>query len=127
MDRGLTPTVAEYSRAEGARAMAALLRRDPPPDAVFCFSDLLALGALRTLAREGVRVPADVAVVGFDDIEEAGYATPTLTTVAPDRQALARSALELLEDRIAGRDVAPRDRRVPHRLVVRESTGGTTA
>src|SRR5690242_3842851 len=62
-----------YHREDGAASMRELLALPEPPDAVFCFNDLLALGALRTLADAGLRVPEDVAVVGFDDIEDGRY------------------------------------------------------
>ena len=70
--------------------MRRLLGSGAPPDAVFCFNDLLALGALRALHEAGLRVPEDVAVVGFDDIEDGRYSAPTLTTVAPDKDRIAR-------------------------------------
>ncbi|GII76799.1 LacI family transcriptional regulator [Sphaerisporangium rufum] len=126
-DDGLVAPVAAYHRADGARAMARLLDRADPPDAVFCFNDLLALGALRTLLERGVDVPGDIAVAGFDDIEDGRYATPTLTTVAPDKEQLARRAVELLAERMAGAAPAAREIHVPHRLVVRESTAGRPA
>ena len=131
-DAGLDPqdaleiAVPALHRAEGARAMDALLDAPEPPDAVFCFSDGLALGALRAAHRRGCRVPDDVAVAGFDDVEDGRYATPSLTTVAPDKQQIAARALQCLADRVEGRSTAAAHRIVvPHRLVVRESTAGT--
>ena len=103
--------------------MARLLDHpDGPPDAVFCFNDLVAIGALRTLLSRGVRVPEDVAVVGFDDIEASSYTTPSLTTVSPDKALIGRVAVERLLARLHG-ETAPTDW-APHRLVVRESTVG---
>lgn len=130
VDPALTPQVDGYGRVHGAAAMWTLLELRDPPDAVFCFNDTLALGALRTLADRGVRVPQDVAVVGFDDIEETRYSVPTLTTMAPDKQEIARAAVRLLAERIDRRrdgvgSLAARDVRIPHRLVVRESTSGS--
>jgi len=61
-------------------------------------------------------------VVGFDDVESSRFAVPSLSSVAPDKTELARVALEMLHERIGGLQVAPRDVRVPHRLVVRESS-----
>lgn len=113
-------------RAQGARAVAALLDAPDPPDAVFCFSDGLALGALRAALQRGCRVPEDLALAGFDDIEDGRYATPSLTTVSPDKQQIAARALMCLADRVDRRGAAPAQRVVvPHRLVVRESTAGT--
>jgi DNA-binding LacI/PurR family transcriptional regulator len=124
-DESLVRPASAYHRADGAAAMAALLDLPEPPDAVFCFNDLLALGALRTLLASGLRVPDDVALVGFDDIEDGRYATPTLSTVKPDKAEIARLAVELLADRLAGdRDTAPRELVAGHELVIRESTTG---
>ena len=114
-----------YHREDGAAAMRTLLELPQRPDAVFCFNDLLALGALRTLADAGLRVPEDVAVIGFDDIEDGRYSTPTLSTVSPDKDWLADRAVSLLLDRIAGTaDKTPRDLSVPYTLEIRRSTAG---
>jgi DNA-binding LacI/PurR family transcriptional regulator len=114
--------VTSLHRAEGHRAMSGLLAAGGRPDAVFCFSDELALGALRALADAGLRVPDDVALVGFDDIEDGRYAVPTLTTIAPDKDRIAQLALQVLRDRLAGDDRPARVITAPHRLVVRESS-----
>ena len=117
-----------YHRADGAAAMAQLLDRDPDVDAVFCFNDLLALGAMRLLHERGRAVPGDVAVVGFDDIEEGRYSTPTLTTVRPDKEQIARLAVDLLAARLDGSDTqGPRELTAPFELAVRESTTGVPA
>jgi len=82
---------------------------------------------VRTLLSRGVRVPQDVAVAGFDDIEDGRFSTPTLTTVAPDTARIAQLAVDLLAERLGdGPPTAapPREVRVDHRLVVRESTAG---
>jgi DNA-binding LacI/PurR family transcriptional regulator len=114
-----------YHRSDGAESMARLLALDEPPDAVLCFADLLALGALRTLLAAGRQVPGDVALVGFDDIEDSRFSTPTLTTVRPDKQQIARLAVSFLVSRIAdGLDAPPREVQVGYELVVRESTTG---
>jgi DNA-binding LacI/PurR family transcriptional regulator len=124
-DPALEAAVDSFHRADGAAAMARLLDSGAPPDAVFCFNDLLALGAIRTLLSRGVAVPGDVAVIGFDDIEDGRFSTPTLSTVAPDAPRIAQLAVELLAERLGdgpGAAGAPRELRVDHRLVVREST-----
>lgn len=123
VEAALTPEVSGYLRADGAAAMRTLLALPQPPDAVFCFNDLLALGALRTLAERGVRVPEEVAVAGFDDIEDGRYSTPTLTTVRPDKERIALVAVDLLARRIGDEpDSEPREVTAPYDLVVREST-----
>ncbi len=114
-----------YHRPDGAASMRELLALPEPPDAVFCFNDLLALGALRTLADAGLKVPGDVAVVGFDDIEDGRYHAPSLTTISPDKEWLADNAVGLLLERIAGTgEAARRDLTVPYTLEIRESTAG---
>ncbi|HEY0473959.1 MAG TPA: LacI family DNA-binding transcriptional regulator [Kribbella sp.] len=114
-----------YHREDGAASMRELLALPEPPDAVFCFNDLLALGALRTLADAGLSVPGDVAVVGFDDVEDGRYHSPSLTTISPDKEWLADNAVAVLLDRISGTGEADRrDLTVPYTLQIRESTGG---
>jgi DNA-binding LacI/PurR family transcriptional regulator len=122
-DESLIENVASFRRREGAAAMARLLDRPDPPDAVFCFSDPLALGALRTLLTRGVRVPADVAVVGFDDIEDGLFATPSLSTVSPDKRFLATAAMDRIIARLGdAAGVAATLTIAPHQLIVRESS-----
>ena len=123
-DKRLVVPTPLFHRDNGAEAMARLLALAKPPDAVFCYNDLLAVGALRTLLRAGVRVPEDVAVVGFDDIEEGRYLTPALTTISPDKQAIASLAVKQLFKRLDGDAGRPVDFEVPFRLAVRESTHG---
>jgi DNA-binding LacI/PurR family transcriptional regulator len=118
----LTREVGAYVRRDGARAMASLL--DDDLDGVFCFNDQLALGALRTLIRRGVRVPDDIAVIGVDDIEDGRYSTPSLSTIAPDKAAVARQAVRLLHDRLEEPSASSQEVSVGFRLVPRESTVG---
>ncbi|MBW4703399.1 MULTISPECIES: LacI family DNA-binding transcriptional regulator [unclassified Micromonospora] len=122
-DERLVAATPAWRRADGAAALRHLLASGTRPDAVFCFSDTLALGALRALHEAGLRVPTDVAVAGFDDIEDGRFSVPTLTTVAPDKERIARLAVDLLAGRLGGdRDAPPRELTAPHRLTPREST-----
>ncbi|GAA5162950.1 MULTISPECIES: LacI family DNA-binding transcriptional regulator [Amycolatopsis] len=115
----------KYHRAHGAAAMKALLDLPEPPDGVFCFNDLLAIGALRAVAERGLRVPHDVAIVGFDNNEESAFSLPALTTIAPDKAALAEAAIDLVCRRITGEtDTPPQHVQTPFSLEVRESTRG---
>ncbi|MGR6322294.1 LacI family DNA-binding transcriptional regulator [Micromonospora soli] len=121
-DERLVAPASAWHRADGAAAMRHLLSTDVRPDAVFCFNDTLALGALRALHEAGLRVPEDVAVAGFDDIEDGRFSIPTLTTVAPDKERIARLAVDLLAARVTGdRTAPPRELVAPHRLALRES------
>jgi DNA-binding LacI/PurR family transcriptional regulator len=113
----------EYHRADGAAAMRHLLDLPEPPDSVFCFNDLLAIGALRAIAERGLRVPEDIAIVGFDNTEESAYSTPSLTTIAPDKSAIAQTAVDLIRRRAGnGEPFEPQDIQTPFALEVREST-----
>lgn len=120
----LIASAEQFTRATGAAAMATLLDLPEPPDAVFCFSDLLALGALRTLYERGIRVPEDVAVMGFDDIEDGAFSVPTLSTVAPDKEQIATEAVRTLAARVRGEEDDARELTADHRLALRESTLG---
>jgi DNA-binding LacI/PurR family transcriptional regulator len=112
--------VHKLHRQDGYDAMLKLLD-GPRPDAVFCFTDQLALGALRALADRGLAVPDDVAIVGFDDIEDGRYSVPALTTVSPDKDQIAALALDALAAQ-ALEDHQPRSIVAPHRLIVRATT-----
>ncbi|GAB3692280.1 LacI family DNA-binding transcriptional regulator [Saccharopolyspora tripterygii] len=109
--------------ASGRDAGARLLGMSPRPTAVFCANDLLALGLLQAMVAAGVRVPDEMAIVGYDDIEFAGAAAVPLTSVRQPARKLGRTAAELLIDETSG------ERPVRHRrlvfqpeLVVRDST-----
>lgn len=118
----LEVAVSGFTREQGRVTMHELLARPTPPDAVFCFNDELAIGAVRACQEAGVRIPDDVAIAGFDDIPETRYSTPTVTTVSPDLDFLAREAIRLLLDRIADPARPPERVLVPWRLELREST-----
>jgi LacI family repressor for deo operon, udp, cdd, tsx, nupC, and nupG len=122
--RDLVVPAATFHRGPGAEAMERLLKLKEPPDAVFCYNDPLAAGALRAMLRAGMRVPEDVALVGFDDIEEARYLTPTLTTISPDKHTIAALAVQQLFRRLDGDASDPVSLQAPYRLEVRESTIG---
>lgn len=117
-----------YNRVSGARAMRQLLALDAPPDAVFCFNDHLALGVIRAVYDAGYRVPEDVAVVGFDDIEDGRFSIPSLTTISPDKEKIGDLAVAFLLGRISGTRTGPPERvEVPCQLILRESTLGHQA
>jgi DNA-binding LacI/PurR family transcriptional regulator len=119
-DETLEIPVERLHRADGARAMRELT----DADAAFCFSDQLALGLMHEALGRGLRIPEDLAVAGFDDIEDGRYANPPLTTIAPDKAAIARATFDLLADRL-GRDpyTGPARRTIiGHRLIERRST-----
>ncbi len=119
----LVAPAARYHQRDGAQAMAGLLALPDPPDAVFCFNDLLAVGALRAAADHGYQAPQDIAIAGFDNSEQSAYSVPSLTTIAPDKIALAASAVDLIHTRSGDRDgFTPQDVQIPFSLEIREST-----
>jgi DNA-binding LacI/PurR family transcriptional regulator len=120
--------IPSFTRGNGARSMRQLLALDSPPDAVFCFNDHLALGVIRAIFDAGYRVPEDIAVVGFDDIEDGRFSIPSLTTISPDKEKIGDLAVAFLLGRINGTRTGPPERvEVPCQLIVRESTVGGQA
>jgi DNA-binding LacI/PurR family transcriptional regulator len=96
------------------------LVREGLPGAIFAASDHSVLGLYRAFSETGVRVPTDVSVVGFDDIEGSDYFAPPLTTVRQDFPGLARRAIDLLLGSVDGRPVDGTP--IPPVLIVRQST-----
>ncbi|SNU02500.1 transcriptional regulator, LacI family [Ruaniaceae bacterium KH17] len=94
-----TPT---WHRSAGMEAVSELLAEGVEFDAVFAFNDMIALGAMAALANAGLRVPDDVQVVGFDDVEESNFSVPALSTIDPGKAEAAQLALELLDAILAG-------------------------
>ncbi|WP_141870588.1 LacI family DNA-binding transcriptional regulator [Microbacterium saperdae] len=116
-----------WSMSGGADAVRALLDRKVAFDAIVALTDTLALGALHTLHENGIRVPEDVIVTGFDDVEFSKFTSPSLTTIAFDRRAFAVAALGLLESRMDDRAALPQALTLSHRLLERASTAGRPA
>lgn len=112
---------------EGARKNVSILldERRARPDAIFAITDLLAIWAIEALQERGMRVPQDIAVVGYDDIEAARLVTPPLTTVHQPIGGLTRAATEMLLDMLAGRPVATQVV-LPTELMLRRSCGCTS-
>ena len=108
------------SEASGYAAARSLLASGRRSDAIFAASDLIAIGAMRALTEAGLRMPHDVAIIGFDDIPAANLTSPTLTTVMQDMKGAGELLIDALLRRIDGQDA---ERRVlPTRLVKRQST-----
>jgi DNA-binding LacI/PurR family transcriptional regulator len=108
----------------GHKPMQALLEKTKDFTAVFCFNDIAAIGAIRALKDAGLRVPEDVSVVGFDDIQSAAYSTPSLTTVRQPLLEMGKRGAEILLKRIANREAPyPAEIVMTPELIVRESTG----
>jgi DNA-binding LacI/PurR family transcriptional regulator len=125
-DPSLVMDAALWHRSYGVDAMDRLVSSGVDFDGVVCFNDALALGAMRSLQRHGLRIPEDVAVVGFDDIEDSRFSTPSLTTVSPERDEIARIAVDMLVRMVDGGLSGSPAQLVEtgFNLVVRESSAG---
>lgn len=120
VDERLIRQTRRFERADGADAATSLVESGVDFDAIFAINDLLALGAMHVLSKRGRRVPEDVAVIGYDSIAEGAFSNPTLSSVAPDLDVLARTALDL----VMTEHPEPGRRSVPYSIVERASTGG---
>ena len=116
----------DFTERGGYRAAEALARLDPPPTALFCANDSMAVGAMSALRAAGLRVPADVAVAGFDDIPIARYIDPALSSVHVDVHRLGALAVGMLCETL-GKETPhpPVHEMLPTRLVIRRSCGAT--
>jgi LacI family transcriptional regulator len=114
-----------FATVNGQQAVRELLRmpHSQLPDAIICANDQMAIGAMRELLAAGIRVPADIAVVGFDDIHLGAMLTPPLTTVRQPMRQLGERACTLLLQRIADPSLPRRAERLPVELIIRESCG----
>ncbi|TDY49651.1 LacI family transcriptional regulator [Alicyclobacillus sacchari] len=111
---------ADFTIEGGAKALAELLERCPETDAVFFASDLMAIGGIQHCKACGIRIPDDLAIIGFDNIELGKFVTPALTTVAQPRYAMGADAADMLV-RMLQDDEQPSGILLPPELVVRES------
>lgn len=112
----------EWTPGGSAQALRHFLSHNDLPEAIFCFTDSLAIGALSVLAEAGHRVPGDILIAGFDDIDHGKFAVPALTTISFDKRALAEEVIRLLTDRMANPGREPMDVTLPYRLVTRGSS-----
>lgn len=131
-DESLIANAGPWHRANGADATRRLLASGAEFDGLFAMNDELALGSMRVLQEMGRVIPDDVAVIGFDDVDEGRFSLPSLTTVDPGRREIAQTAVEVLLERITEKSqqrttgiaerAAPRQYQSTFRIVEREST-----
>ena len=116
----------DWDPPSGAAAMGALLDRTPDLDAVVAANDRMALGAMHTLRERGLRIPEDVAVTGFDDIDEAAWFAPPLTSVEQPLAEMGRQAVRRLWSEFNGNATSPVTIPLRAELMIRESTIGAS-
>ncbi len=122
VDPRLSAVATTWHHADGEMAMHRLLELQDPPDAVFCFNDALAVGALHELYTRGISVPEQISVVGFDNVSVTAHTNPGLTTIDPGRSQIVKAAVELLARRVADGPAAAPTRIVSdYSLVARRS------
>lgn len=128
-ERDLAPdpawVVVEENNADGGyRAALTILSQSERPTAFFAYDDVMAIGALRAVQERGLRVPADVAVAGYDDIPLAAHVFPPLTTVRQAMQTMGTRAMEMLIALMRGEELAEPEVVLQPQLIVRRSTWG---
>ncbi|WP_125776992.1 LacI family DNA-binding transcriptional regulator [Antribacter gilvus] len=122
VDERYVVPIEPYSSQSAREALLAVIASGLPFDGVFAATDVIALGAVAALADSGLRVPDDVQLVGFDNLDVSRFVPPGITSVDPNHPELARTVVGLLHRRIADGDAPAEHRGVPVRLVVRGST-----
>ncbi|WHH56853.1 substrate-binding domain-containing protein [Petroclostridium sp. X23] len=115
----------ELCTEEGYKGMKELLKCSNRPSAVFAANDVVAIGVMKAIHEEGLRIPEDIAVMGLDDIDIAAYLRPGLTTIHVPKEELGKFAVKMLIDRIENGHDLPVRVDLPFELVVRESCGAS--
>lgn len=114
----------DFSSQGGFTTMQSILASRPAPSAVFVCNDLMCIGALSAAHQAGVRVPQDLSLIGFDDIELAKFTSPTLTTIAQPKHRIGVAAVDMVLERIQDGRVQARQVILQPELIVRNSTAG---
>lgn len=126
IDDTMIASVDQQAGRTAAAATDELLELADPVDAIFCFNDEIALATMRRLYERGYKVPGDIAVIGVDGIPAGTMVTPSLSTIDPDKQAIAAAAVRMLVERIDGTADGPTRRvKAGFDLIARESTMGS--
>jgi LacI family transcriptional regulator, repressor for deo operon, udp, cdd, tsx, nupC, and nupG len=112
----------DFSIASGLAGAAELMARKDPPTAIFCFNDEMAIGVLNHARTNGLRVPTDLSVIGFDDIRFSKYLAPALTTVSQPMLEIGQETVRLMLEILRGTHRRPKSVTLPHKLMIRDST-----
>lgn len=116
-----------WTAADAATTLSRFLATEEPPDAVFCMTDSMAVGALNALWATGLRVPEDVSVTGYDNVWESEYSVPPLTTIDFHKRQMCEVALDLLAKRIVDNSRPSQSVTIPHEIIRRSSVRSRTA
>lgn len=110
----------DFTKGSGYRAGLEILKRDKLPSAVFAVSDLMAIGVLHAFEDNGIKVPEDISILGFDNISASGYMKPSLTTIGQDAKAIGKEAVSAILKRING-SVVKKKLLIEPELIIRET------
>jgi len=110
-----------YNFGEGKEAVANLLALPSPPSAIFCGNDILAIGAMAGAKEKGLKIPADLSIVGFDDMGVSAYCDPPLTTMAVPAYEMGQMAAKVLIENLKGENKSPQQFLLETKLMVRGS------
>ncbi len=113
--------ITQYTKEAGYTMMNSLLERPSHPTAVFCASDPLAIGAMRALKEKNIKVPEEMSIIGFDDIEDAFYSTPPLTTLHAPAKEMGYLGAKMIHKMLSDDDLTPMQIVLPCTLMERES------
>jgi LacI family repressor for deo operon, udp, cdd, tsx, nupC, and nupG len=112
---------ADFTFEGGALALRKLLSSPLSPTAIFCHNDMMAIGAIQEAKKLGLRIPQDLSIMGFDDIQFSAYCDPPLTTISQPRYDIGRQAMQMMLELLQGVDVRAGSRLLASNLVVRDS------
>ncbi|MBT5073893.1 MAG: LacI family DNA-binding transcriptional regulator [Kordiimonadaceae bacterium] len=116
-------TVGDYSISSGTLAANDLFKNKTPPSAIFCMNDEMAIGAIQQAKKNGLNVPNDISIAGFDDISFAEFCDPPLTTISQPAEEFGTKAMSMLYDVINGNEPENKNTYLPFELIIRDSTG----
>ncbi len=125
-DERLVTTLAGFTTPAGVEGVRRLLAATPDIDGLFCITDTVAFGAIRGLHESGRSVPHDVKVIGFDALEQGEYTIPTLSSIDPNHDFMARTAVDMLVDRMTESEVRRPSREVISQFELRARESTTT-
>ncbi len=111
----------DYSYESGEAAGEYFISLSKPPTAIICANDSMAIGAMKVIQEKGLRIPDDISIIGFDDIDVASKVYPTLTTNAAPIETMAEKAVNMLIDSISGQELDYEHKILPAQLIIRDS------